>query len=126
MIQQAAERLRPFVNETPHRECEEMWTLARAWLAEHPADDDKPLLDSELPQFGFTNRNTPDWPVYQSLDSVNGGPACNITVDSMMGCDGWEVGYSNHRVMIPPPNGKRGLRQLLAGLGIPLSTEDGK
>lgn len=55
-ISEAAERLRPFIKQTPEIpgegvEC--IWTLAKAWLSEHPADDDEAIDEAWLRSVGF-------------------------------------------------------------------------
>lgn len=58
-VRAAAERLRPFQNneQSPSlaasRFITDMWTLTRAYLAEHPSDDTQPIDEDWLRSVGF-------------------------------------------------------------------------
>lgn len=110
--------------------------LAKAYLAEHPADDDEQVRGNldRLVSMGFTLHKDEgmetDWSYYVSPEATKGGPICTVEFEPLKGCDGWtiaepQIGSSViDFVQIPEMQTFGDVRRLCKALGIELKASE--
>lgn len=96
--------------------------LARAYLAEHPADDGEPVSEAWLESVGLVSDGPPNPTYTAESKGSRGGPVCTLNVELWMGCDGFSVG-TVYRELIPTADTRGEFRALCRVLRIPLTEQ---